>query len=799
MASFVDAIHGNAASEAQHEARRRRSLVELLQSRDGSTTASCADFHAALDRAGYTLGEPVTDAVITMMSIRDDRVDYTRLARWLHAHDHGARSLKAPPVSTVEAIAQKGLEGRTHWSPVEDDFEFVTAVKRYAGGGERGGGGGGGDGGASALLHARLRGRAASVGPGMAPDRASRARELQDEIRALYNDFANRRVQHTADRFRLRLYKLGLPETPAVTRLLHRVDTGGSFSFGELVHALNEGGGVAAYQTAGAGGRRPSPVAGVRTPGLPPRGVDSRQTTSSAGGADPTARGGGGGGPRGESPVVYLDGRGHWESFGAGRRVHGAPRAAGVDNHAFKVMRASLSEHDVVTWRDSNPSALRDRKEHGRGKGVFYKTGSEECTETLEIQPYLTDVGSQNLVNEFHTHRQLRRQAMRRSPQGSPQSPEEREARLRARTGSISANWPLREASAAAGWRSEGRAVGSDGAFVPAVETSHLSRAGDSGRRARGWRRDVLHVAADAAHSNFGGHRHASPSSPDQSFVRSQLFAAVRQLDAGQLSEGGFRRALKGMGVDPVPAEVERLLRDHAAGGGVPFSAFAHAFETAGKGGHRGHHYAAGGGLTPGVQFAQRRALAADGGMRRHDHRPERSWLSAQRGASLNAITSYNTAARRPAAGKPRELGNGDGAGAGAGAVTGTGATAGRPWALMSGAERAAAARQEAARGDAAADAAWANVVASGPTQAFREERAAEVLTAKLEGLRYKDPTKLSRHLHGFSAGHGARDDGSLTRAALERCLGELNVALTPAEAGLLLRAFPYDARAGSV
>ena len=51
----------------------------------------------------------------------------------------------------------------------------------------------------------------------------------------------------------------------------------------------------------------------------------------------------------------------------------------------------------------------------------------------------------------------------------------------------------------------------------------------------------------------------------------------------------------------------------------------------------------------------------------------------------------------------------------------------------------------------------------------------------KLEGLRYKDPKKLRHHLHGFSAGHGARDDGSLTRAALERCLADLNIGLTPA------------------
>ncbi len=47
---------------------------------------------------------------------------------------------------------------------------------------------------------------------------------------------------------------------------------------------------------------------------------------------------------------------------------------------------------------------------------------------------------------------------------------------------------------------------------------------------------------------------------------------------------------------------------------------------------------------------------------------------------------------------------------------------------------------------------------------------------------RYKDPKKLRHHLHGFSAGHGARDDGSLTRAALERCLADLNIGLTPAE-----------------
>ena len=135
----------------------------------------------------------------------------------------------------------------------------------------------------------------------------------------------------------------------------------------------------------------------------------------------------------------------------------------------------------MVTWRDSDPAALRDRAPHGRGKGVFYKTGSEECTETLEIQPYLTDVGSQNLVNEFHIHRQLRRQAQRRSPPPSPGAGGGGGDGGRSRrANSISANSPQREASAAAGWRDSDGASGAGG-FVPAVETSHLARAGDSG------------------------------------------------------------------------------------------------------------------------------------------------------------------------------------------------------------------------------------------------------------------------------------------------------------------------------
>ena len=79
---------------------------------------------------------------------------------------------------------------------------------------------------------------------------------------------------------------------------------------------------------------------------------------------------------------------------------------------------------------------------------------------------------------------------------------------------------------------------------------------------------------AGVADSNFGGHHHAPAQGPreaEQAFIRSQLFAAVRMLDAGQLSEEGFRRALGRMGVVDVPAEVARLLRSHASGGTVPF------------------------------------------------------------------------------------------------------------------------------------------------------------------------------------------------------------------------------------
>ena len=70
--------------------------------------------------------------------------------------------------------------------------------------------------------------------------------------------------------------------------------------------------------------------------------------------------------------------------------------------------------------------------------------------------------------------------------------------------------------------------------------------------------------------------------SSEQRVVRQQVFAAIRKMDAGELSASQFKDRMMQIGIE-LPPDIFKLLIDHQSSGAATFNTFASAFESCWK------------------------------------------------------------------------------------------------------------------------------------------------------------------------------------------------------------------------